>query len=218
MHERGLRRRAPTFRNRFCKRRYEVAGQFAGIACRRHTGGDPAARRRSSVHYYQQPGDDLEVDSTRTSLVRPRGADQVRQVRRRHHALRDEPRAPVRRASRSNDLGYLRRADMHRLEHVGGAELPQARQGIYRWAQVNGNHWETWNTSGTRLENALNFNGHMGLNEQLGRPPRRHDRPAHGELLRPLHARRPALRSRADSSRGAASTPTAARRCPAACG
>ena len=29
---------------------------------------------------------------------------------------------------------------------------------------MNGNHWEHWNTSGTRLENALNFNGHMGLN------------------------------------------------------
>jgi len=28
---------------------------------------------------------------------------------------------------------------------------------------VNGNHWETWNTSGTRLQNAFNFNGHMGL-------------------------------------------------------
>ncbi|HEV8365522.1 MAG TPA: DUF5916 domain-containing protein, partial [Gemmatimonadaceae bacterium] len=27
-----------------------------------------------------------------------------------------------------------------------------------------GNHWEQWNTSGTRLESAVNFNGHMGLN------------------------------------------------------
>jgi hypothetical protein len=36
-------------------------------------------------------------------------------------------------------------------------------RGIYRWAQINGNHWETWNTSGTRLQNAVNFNGHMGL-------------------------------------------------------
>jgi hypothetical protein len=30
-------------------------------------------------------------------------------------------------------------------------------------AQVNGNHWETWTTSGLRLQNALNFNGHIGL-------------------------------------------------------
>ena len=28
----------------------------------------------------------------------------------------------------------------------------------------NFNHWEHWNTSGVRLENAFNANGHMGLN------------------------------------------------------
>ena len=63
-------------------------------------------------------------------------------------------------------------------------------RGIYRWAQINGNHWETWNTSGTRLENALNFNGHMGLKNNwdvhLGGTLDRLTR----ELLRPLHARR----------------------------
>jgi hypothetical protein len=28
---------------------------------------------------------------------------------------------------------------------------------------VNSNHWETWNTSGARLQNAINVNGHLGL-------------------------------------------------------
>jgi len=61
-----------------------------------------------------------------------------------------------------NDLGYLRRADI--LDWSTWAALSfQNAHGIYRWAQVNRNHWEQWNTSGTRLENAFNFNGHMGL-------------------------------------------------------
>jgi hypothetical protein len=34
---------------------------------------------------------------------------------------------------------------------------------LFRWAQLNGNHWETWNTSGLRTQNAVNVNGHMGL-------------------------------------------------------
>jgi hypothetical protein len=62
-----------------------------------------------------------------------------------------------------NDVGFLRRADVLDWSTWAALSFRNAR-GIYRWAQVNGNHWETWNTSGTRLENALNFNGHMGLN------------------------------------------------------
>src|SRR5687767_11735484 len=56
-----------TFRNRFGNRQYEVAGLFALS----HVSGTPGAIARTqtnSVHYYQQPDDDLSVDSTRTSL------------------------------------------------------------------------------------------------------------------------------------------------------
>ena len=62
----------------------------------------------------------------------------------------------------ANDLGFLRRADLTDWSTWAALSFREAR-GIYRWAQVNGNHWETWNTSGLRLQNALNFNGHMGL-------------------------------------------------------
>jgi hypothetical protein len=61
-----------------------------------------------------------------------------------------------------NDIGFLRRADVLDWSTWAALSFRNAR-GIYRWAQLNGNHWEKWNTSGTRLENALNFNGHMGL-------------------------------------------------------
>jgi len=62
----------------------------------------------------------------------------------------------------ANDLGFLRRADIMDWSTWAALSFREAR-GIYRWAQINGNHWETWNTSGLRLQNALNFNGHMGL-------------------------------------------------------
>jgi hypothetical protein len=61
----------------------------------------------------------------------------------------------------ANDLGFLRRADLMDWSTWAALSFREAR-GIYRWAQINGNHWETWNTSGLRLENAVNFNGHMG--------------------------------------------------------
>jgi hypothetical protein len=61
-----------------------------------------------------------------------------------------------------NDLGYLRRADVMDWSTWGALTWRESTK-LYRWAQINGNHWETWTTSGLRTQNALNFNGHMGL-------------------------------------------------------
>jgi hypothetical protein len=149
-----------TFRNRFHDRQYEVAGQIAAS----RVSGSPdviASTQRNAVHYYQQPGDDYDVDTTRTSLSGH--AEQVKfgkygggHTRFESSLVRQSAGFDV------NDLGYLRRADI--LDWSTWAALTfQDAKWIYRWAQVNGNHWETWNTSGTRLQNALNFNGHMGL-------------------------------------------------------
>ena len=49
----------------------------------------------------------------------------------------------------------------------GALSFRNAR-GIYNWLQLNGNHWEHWNTSGARLENAVNVNAHMGLKTNWG--------------------------------------------------
>lgn len=149
-----------TFRNRFSNRRYEVAGQFAAS----HVVGAPTAilrTQRSPVHYYQQPGDDLEVDSARESLSGY--AAQLKFGKYSGGITRFET-SIVRQSSgfEVNDLGYLRRADLMDWSTWAALSFRNAR-GIYRWAQINGNHWETWNTSGLRLQNALNFNGHMGL-------------------------------------------------------
>jgi hypothetical protein len=150
-----------TFRNRFSNQRYEVAGQLAAS----HVVGTPEAillTQESSVHYYQQPGDDLEVDATRESLSGY--AAQLKFGKYGGGITRFET-SVVRQSAgfEVNDLGYLRRADLTDWSTWGALTFRNAR-GIYRWAQVNGNHWETWNTSGTRIQNAVNFNGHMGLN------------------------------------------------------
>ena len=150
-----------TFRNRFHNREYELFGMFAASEVL----GSPSAidsTQRSSVHYFQQPGDKLVEDPTRTSLAGH--AEQLKFGKYGGGITRFES-SLLRQSSgfEVNDLGYLRRADI--LDWSTWAALSfQDAHGIYRWAQVNGNHWEQWNTSGTRLEDAVNFNGHMGLN------------------------------------------------------
>jgi hypothetical protein len=149
-----------TFRNRFHNGQYELAGQFAAS----HVTGTPeviARTQRSPVHYYQQPGDDPVVDTTRTSLSGH--AAQLKFGKYGGGITRFET-SVVRQSAgfEVNDIGFLRRADVMDWSTWAALSFRDARW-IYRWAQLNGNHWETWNTSGTRLENALNFNGHMGL-------------------------------------------------------
>ncbi len=150
-----------TFRNRFHNGQYEVAGQLAASLV---TGSRSVIHRTqlSPVHYFQQPDDDHRVDSMRTSLSGH--AAQLKFGKYGGGITRFET-SIVRQSSgfEVNDIGFLRRADVMDWSTWAALSFREAR-GIYRWAQVNGNHWETWNTSGTRLENALNFNGHMGLN------------------------------------------------------
>ena len=149
-----------SFRNRFHSGQYELAGQ---LAASRVTGTPEVIARtqRNSVHYFQQPGDDYTVDTARTSLGGH--AEQLKFgkygggiTRFETSVVRQSPGFEV------NDIGFLRRADVLDWSTWAALSFRNAR-GIYRWAQVNGNHWEQWNTSGTRLESALNFNGHMGL-------------------------------------------------------
>lgn len=149
-----------TFRNRFSNRRFEVAGLFAAS---RVQGTEEAIYRtqRSPVHYYQQPGDDLEVDSSRTSLS---GYSAQLKFGKYGGGVTRFETSVVRQSAgfEVNDLGFLRRADITDWSTWAALSSRNANK-VWRWAQLNGNHWETWNTSGTRLQNALNFNGHMGL-------------------------------------------------------
>jgi uncharacterized protein DUF5916/cellulose/xylan binding protein with CBM9 domain len=150
-----------SFRNRFNKGQYEINGQITTS----RVDGSPeviARTQTNSVHYYQQPGDKLDVDSNRTSLSGH--AEQLKFGKYGGGVSRFETSLVRQSAGFDvNDIGYLRRADILDWSTWGALSYRNAR-GIYRWLQVNGNHWERWNTSGSRLENAVNFNGHMGLN------------------------------------------------------
>lgn len=149
-----------SFRNRFYKKQYELAGQFTASQI---NGSALAIARtqRNSVHYYQQPNDDLSVDTTRTSLSGH--AEQLKFGKYAGGITRFET-SVVRQSAgfEVNDLGFLQRADVLDWSTWSALSFRNAR-GIYRWAQVNANHWERWNTSGARLDDAINLNGHMGL-------------------------------------------------------
>jgi hypothetical protein len=150
-----------TFRNRFHNQQYEFAGQ---VAVSRVAGSAAAVARtqRNGVHYYQQPEDDLSFDPAATSLSGYSG--QLKFGKYGGGITRFETSLVTQSAGFDvNDLGFLRRADIVDWSTWAALSFREAR-GIYRWAQFNANHWETWNTSGTRLENAFNMNGHMGLN------------------------------------------------------
>ena len=147
-------------RHRFDKKQYEFTAQLTGSHIE-GTVADIARTQRNPVHYYQQPGDDPAVDTSRTSLS---GSEVQLKfgkygggiTRFETSVVRQSPGFDV------NDIGFLRRADQLNWSTWGALTFREAH-GIYRWAQVNGNHSEAWNTSGIRLENAVNFNGHMGL-------------------------------------------------------
>ena len=149
-----------SFRNRFANRKYELAASVTAS----HVMGSPEAilrTQRSSVHYFQQPGDDHELDPTRTSLSGH--AEQIKFGKYGGGITRFETSLVHQSAGfEVNDLGYLRRADV--VDWSTWASLVwREATGPFMWAQLNANHWETWNTSGTRLENAVNVNGHIGL-------------------------------------------------------
>jgi hypothetical protein len=113
------------------------------------------------VHYYQQPDDDLDFDPTRTSLSGH--AAQLKFGKYGGGITRFETSFVRQSAGFDvNDLGYLRRADQQDWSTWASLNFNTPR-GVYRWLRINGNHWQTWNTSGRRLQMAFNANAHMGL-------------------------------------------------------
>jgi hypothetical protein len=149
-----------SLRHRFAGQNYQLAAQLTAS----RVAGTPDAllpTQRGSVHYFQQPGDDPAVDPTRTSLTGH--AAQIKVGKYGGGITRFES-SLVRQSAgfEVNDLGFLRRADVLDWSTWAALSFREPTR-VYRWAQVNANHWETWNTSGLRLENAVNVNGHAGL-------------------------------------------------------
>jgi hypothetical protein len=153
-----------TFRNRFQGRNYELNASFAAS----RVNGTPEAitrTQRSAVHYYQQPDDDHEVDENATSLT---GTSAQLKFGKYGGGITRFETSLVRQSAgfEVNDLGYLRRADVVDWSTWAALSFRTAKW-IYNWAQLNGNHWERWNTSGVRIDNAWNFNGHLGFRNNI---------------------------------------------------
>ncbi len=149
-----------SLRHRFYKQQYELSAQ----ATASQVNGSAAAiarTQRNSVHYYQQPGDELSLDTTRQSLNGH--AEQVKFGKYGGGITRFETSIVRQSAGLDvNDLGYLQRADITDWSTWAALSFRNANT-FYRWAQLNANHWERWNTSGMRLDNAVNVNGHIGF-------------------------------------------------------
>ena len=149
-----------SFRNRMFGGQYELAGS---VTASRVAGSSLALLRTqtSAVHYLQQPDDEHALDSARTSLTGH--AEQLKFGKYGGGISRFET-SLVRQSAgfEVNDLGYLQRAD--KLDWSTWAALNfNTPRAFYRWWRFNGNHWQTWNTSGRRLEMAFNANTHIGL-------------------------------------------------------
>jgi len=147
-------------RTRFGARNYELVGNLTLSSV---AGSSAAITRtqRSAAHYYQQPGDNHAVDSAATSLEGV-GA-QLKVGKYGGGITRFESSFVYQSAGLEvNDLGFLRRADIRDWSTWGQLSF-QSPTDVYRWASFNGNTWHRWNTSGDRLEAAINLNAHMGL-------------------------------------------------------
>ncbi len=148
-----------SMRNRF-RSDYEIA---ASVAASRVAGSPESILRtqRSAVHYFQMPGDDHDVDQARTSLTGH--AEQIKVGKYGGGITRFETSFVHQSAGfEVNDLGYLRRADLLDWSTWGSLSF-QSPTSVYRWLRINANHWQRWNTSGLRLDNAVNTNAHIGL-------------------------------------------------------
>ncbi len=148
------------FRNRFHHGDYEFSAQ---VTASRVDGSAAAIARTqsNSVHYYQQPGVGLSLDTTRTSLG---GHEEQVKFGKYGGGITRFESSLVRQSAGFdvNDLGYLRRADLLDWATWAALSWNDARW-IYRWAGLNANHQLRWNTNGTKLDHMVNVNGHMGL-------------------------------------------------------
>ena len=151
------------YRNRFHKGNYEFNAYLSGS---RVNGSKSAinAIETNSVHYYQQPGDNVSVDSA-TSMTGSFAQLKFGKYSGGHTRI-ETSLVHISPGYEVNDLGYLRRADILDWSTWGALSF-QTKTKYYNWLQVNGNHWQHWNTAGLPLANAFNANGHLGFHNNM---------------------------------------------------
>ena len=150
------------FRHRFRGGRYQLTGSldFSRVA------GTPAViarTQRSSVHLYQRPDDNLNLDTTRTSLT---GDAQEILFGRTAGFIRFETSYLRRSAGfEANDFGFLRRADQQSWNTWAAMNFTKPAA-FFQQGFWNFNWWQFWTTEGLPTERAANTNAHFQLNNR----------------------------------------------------
>jgi hypothetical protein len=151
---------AVDFRHRFARNVYEVSGSVDGSAVR----GSRAAisdLQTDPVHYFQRPGSNLRLDSTRTSLEGDAEELRVAKVGGQH--VQYETFYQRRSAGfEINDVGFLRRADEQSWNDWVGV-FDHHERALYRDLSWNTSWWQHWTAEGLPTEASVSSNATMLL-------------------------------------------------------
>ncbi|MEP6508812.1 MAG: DUF5916 domain-containing protein, partial [Gemmatimonadales bacterium] len=145
-------------RNRWGASRYEARASVTGSNV---TGSRTAMLRTqtNSVHLYQRPDANLDLDSTRTSLSG--NAEEIAFGKNGGNIVHFQTSYQRQSAGYElNDLGYLRRANQQSFSNFVGMNWIKPTR-LYRRLSVNFNEWNYWTADGLQLERAVNTNWHL---------------------------------------------------------
>jgi hypothetical protein len=142
---------------------YEVSGSAMGS----YVMGTPEAialTQQRPAHYYQRPDDDIEFDSTLTSLSGNSFEARFAKVGGEH--TRFETGYGRRSAGfETNDIGFLNRADQQTWTNWFAYRWNKPAA-FYQRINWNLNWWQYWSLEGLPTERAFNTNVHMQLNSR----------------------------------------------------
>ncbi len=146
------------FHSRWGASRYEVTASVTGSDV---TGTKAAIlqTQKSSVHLYQRPDGELDLDSTRTSLAG--NAEEFTFAKGGGNIVHYQT-SYTRQSSgyELNDLGFLRRANQQTFNNWLGMNWIKPTS-LYRRLSGNFNAWSYWTANGLQIERAVNTNWHL---------------------------------------------------------
>ena len=143
--------------------RFEVSGSLMGS----RVSGTPdaiAITQRDPVHYYQRPDDDIEFDSTRTSLsgyaaeLRFAKVGGTRTVFETGYARRSA-------GFEINDLGFLNQSDIQTWNTWFALRFNKPNK-VFQRLNWNFNWWQYWTLEGLPTDRAFNSNVHTQFNNR----------------------------------------------------
>jgi hypothetical protein len=150
-------------RHRFGHNDYELAGFLVGTNVN-GTAAAIASTQRDAVHFYERPDAHFGFDSTRTSLDGYSAQLSIAKTGggiTRFNSFVTQTSVGF----ELNDLGFLTRADTRSLGNSFGLQF-QKPTSWYRFADVNANWFNSWNTEGLPLESSGGLSGDLQFPNQ----------------------------------------------------